>query len=197
MALVPIFMQLGRIFQLMPSFGIYNDGRGKGNAKALKKSPINRPDGTVSPDGMIAFGATYFTRLKTGDAAAIAAVCAHEFGHLLQYKYINNEIMNMQVEDNSVARIELHADFICGYFGGVQAGGQLDYPAAIHALNQFRSGENLDDPNLHHGTPEERANAVREGFRVAAKGNALLPSEIVNVGLDYVRKLQLWGIPLR
>jgi hypothetical protein len=186
--LVPLFMQLDRIFKLRPSFGMYDDG-GKGNAFAVDKSPIKRADGSESPDGMVAFGSTFYEQLKTGSMAAMAAVYAHEFGHLLQYKYVASEIYKIQVEDNSVARVELHADFICGYFGGVQNSVQIDYKKEIQVWEQCKGGDDRTD-DQHHGTCEERANAVQEGIKIGA-GGILPPAEIVKIGLDYVKKLDL------
>src|SRR5262249_42051596 len=94
----------------------------------------------------------------------------------------------------SVVRVELYADFICGYFGAVQeaiqAGIQLRYPAAVQALNQFRSGDDLFEDYNHHGTPLERANAVQAGFTVGTNG-MIPPSELVQLALDYVQKLKV------
>ena len=64
----------------------------------------------------------------------------HEFGHLLQFKYVDQELRQIRDNEGSVVRIELFADFICGYHAGIRKLRQDDYPAVIQALNQFRAG---------------------------------------------------------
>src|SRR5262249_37237136 len=97
---------------------------------------------------------------------AVTAVCAHEFGHILQYKTpgLLEALLEGQVTDK---RVELHADFLAGYFAGIRKLEKPDFPAAIFPFKLRSMGDNnFKDPG-HHGTPDERAAAAVQGFKVA------------------------------
>jgi hypothetical protein len=190
--LVPIYARLSQLFEVMPAFGVYDDSSDgiKGNAYAYKPSLLKRPDGTTSPDGMVAFGLNYFRRLKTCDIAPIAGVWAHEFGHILQYKFVSSDLYNLYLQDLTVVRAELHADYVSGYFAAIQKLDQIDYDAALQALNQFSNGDCQFDDLKHHGTDEERGKAVEAGFSLGIAGRKS-PQEVANAGLEYVRNLTI------
>jgi hypothetical protein len=145
-------------------------------------------------EGTIVLGTKLLSKLAKYEyqTAAIAAVCAHEFGHHLQFKYLDRELKQIRDADNSVVRVELFADFICGYHAGIRQLRQEDYPAVIQALNQFRSGDRIYGER-HHGTPEERGRSVREGFQVGL-GGRIPPAEIATLGLEYVKGLTLESV---
>jgi predicted metalloprotease len=65
---------------------------------------------------------------------------------------------------NNVKRTELHADFMSGYYTGCLKISDANYPAAIVPLTHYDLGDNDSNSHDHHGTPEERASAVQEGF---------------------------------
>ena len=61
----------------------------------------------------------------------MATVCAHEFGHILQYQ--KGLIRPLQGWDSTNRRIELHADFLAGYFAGIRKGKRPSFPAVVFA----------------------------------------------------------------
>jgi len=144
LALGPIVVELAQLFQIMPHLGFYDDSKScSGNAAADRRSlfPVV-PNLPFKVEGTIVLGTKLFNKLSQykNQTAAIAAVCAHEFGHLLQFKYVDQELRQIRDNEGSVVRIELFADFICGYHAGIRKLRQDDYPAVIQALNQFRAG---------------------------------------------------------
>src|SRR5436190_9340278 len=93
----------------------------------------------------------------------ILTVCAHEFAHIVQFKYgIDKRLVPCR--DCSVKRLELHADFLAGYFAGRRKLERSDFPAAVFAKTQYNFGDDHYGSPTHHGTPKERGEAVVAGF---------------------------------
>jgi hypothetical protein len=195
-ALGPIIVEMFQLFELTPAVGLYDDSNTcNGNAGADPKPLFPAiPNLPFKVDGTIVLGTKLLNILSMYEhqTAAVAAVCAHEFGHILQFKYLERELAEIRKADKSVVRIELFADFICGYHAGIRKLRQEEYPAVIQALNQFKAGDHIFGPS-HHGTPEERARSVREGFQVGI-GGRVLPEMIAKLGLQYVKGLTLEAV---
>jgi hypothetical protein len=189
-------VELAQLFQIMPHLGFYDDSKScSGNAAADRRSlfPVV-PNLPFKVEGTIVLGTKLFNKLSQykNQTAAIAAVCAHEFGHLLQFKYVDQELRQIRDNEGSVVRIELFADFICGYHAGIRKLRQDDYPAVIQALNQFRAGDHIYGGE-HHGTPEERGRSVQDGYRVGSDG-VIPPEKIARIALEYVKGLTLEAV---
>ena len=117
---------------------------------------------------------------------SVVAVCAHEFGHIVQFKHgLDRELQ----EGQSTAKcVELQADFLAGFFAGRRKLLQPNYPAAVFATTQFSFGDDMvDDPN-HHGTPEQRGAAVVKGFELAYKQQRSLADALL-FSSKYVQQL--------
>ena len=115
----------------------------------------------------------------------IVAICAHEFGHIAQYKYgVHNRLVGL---NRRKKRLELHADFLSGYFAGIRTLQRPNYPAATFGLTQFGFGDYLDDIE-HHGTPDERGAAVVAGYR-AGHDERLKFGFALESGIRYVNKI--------
>src|SRR5258708_40026120 len=97
------------------------------------------------PDGTVIIGDNCFKTLKVkaDQIAAIAAVCAHEVGHLLQYKYVYSQLDVLRIRDRSVVRFELHADYVCGYYAAIRKLTQPYYEAVIHPLTQLNFEDDM------------------------------------------------------
>jgi hypothetical protein len=95
--------------------------------------------------------------------AHIAAICAHEFGHICQYK--QNTIPRLKAGYPTSKRVELHADYLAGAFAGLRKLQRASFPAAVVALAQYNVGDHQTSNPDHHGTPDERGQAVVEGFK--------------------------------
>jgi predicted metalloprotease len=117
----------------------------------------------------------------------IVAICAHEFGHIVQYKHGIDRVL---IVNNSVKRLELHADFLAGYFAGRRKLEMPDFPAAVFALTQYSFGDsNYGDPE-HHGTSDERGAAVVAGFDSAHRMRESFATA-VETGIRYVQQVPL------
>ncbi len=179
---------------MSPAVGFYDDsGSCHGNAGAtplvLLPHVANMP--TLRYDGTIGLGTMLLDNLGKFEhqTAAIAAVGAHEFGHILQFKYVNREIQEIVDSEDSVVRAELFADFVCGYYAGIRKLRQEEWPAVIQGLNQFHGGDHKFNRG-HHGTPCERVGSVLDGFRVGSQGE--LPGKaLADLALQYVKDLKL------
>ena len=114
------------------------------------------------------------------------AVCAHEFGHILQFKH--GLIRKVNEGQPTVKRSELQADYFAGYFAGLRKRERPEYPAAVVAVTQFSVGDHGVTNKNHHGTPKERGAAVVRGFEAAFRQNKNL-SEAIQESTAYVMSL--------
>jgi len=181
-------------FSIRPSVGYYDDGD---QLNAFATPAILVPDG---PDGTVLLGINLFAqefermvdeprvgtqekkrsnpfatpseapKLDPGNwMLAPLTIMAHEFGHIMQYK------SGMTTE--GPWRMELHADFMAGWFLGSMQDVQIwpssrPGPAPVttalmveHAVKKFfEIGDYAFNNSDHHGTPEERAGMVRAGY---------------------------------
>lgn len=181
-ALAHTLAKISDVFSVLPGFAYYDDDDGA-NAYAIATSRLQNADGTVL------FGKRLLMRLLAtpeSPDAAVAAVCAHEFGHILQFKRGLQRRVNEGQE--TVKRVELQADFFAGYFAGVRKRERQDFPAAIFALTQFNSGDNMIDHPEHHGTKEERGAAISRGFDAAYRDRLSL-SDAIEASVAYVTRM--------
>ena len=92
-ALAHTLAKISQIFDVAPGFAYYDDYDGK-NAYATKHIRSYGVDGTVL------VGQRLLDRLRSGNDhpdVAVACVCAHEFGHILQYKLqLNDKVSDGQ-----------------------------------------------------------------------------------------------------
>jgi hypothetical protein len=143
-----------REYRLRPGF-FFLSGKGSSNAFADFE--------TLEPDtyGTVAFGIDLMkseVRRSGGReyTVSIPAIMGHEFAHLLQHKSgtviggLNNE---------------LQADYLAGWYIGRRSNVPMKESGLRDAVRSFfENGDyNFNDP-LHHGTPEQRAAAVQEGY---------------------------------
>jgi hypothetical protein len=193
-SLGPIFLDLQYCFQLSADTIIFDDSAScHGNAAAVPETLLPFPF-PAKFDGTIAIGNKLLASLHKYEfqMAAVSAICAHEFGHLLQFKYVDKELSKIVNDEDSSARAELFADFVCGYYAGFRRNLDHEWPAAVHALVQFRAGD-YEFGRQHHGTPKERGKSVENGFMLGnSKRNELLPpGAVAELALNYVKGLTL------
>jgi hypothetical protein len=181
-ALAQTLSRITDTFRILPGFAYFNDFD-RPNAYATRIVRMAKADGTVL------FGQRYLKQLLAWPEhpeVAVTAVCAHEFGHILQYK-LNLETMILAGQ-RTVKRRELHADYLAGYYAGALKLKKSTYPAAVFATQKYSAGDpNVNSPN-HHGTPDERAAAIVRGFEVAYRERRNL-SDAIQIGINYVSML--------
>jgi hypothetical protein len=181
-AMAQTLSMLTDTWNVLPGFA-YFDETGPPNAFASAAPWLSRADGSVI------FGRNLLARLLKARElpdVGIAAVVAHEYGHIAQYKH--NLKQTLLAGQTTVKRLELHADFLAGYFAGARKLKRPDFPAAVFATTQYSAGDYRVERISHHGTPEERANAIVKGFETAFRDRRS-PSEALQIGVRYVQTL--------
>ena len=152
-ALAQTLGKLSDTFGVLPGFAYYDDDDSN-NAYATERTRLNRADGTVL------MGINLQRRLRAGHDhpdVAVAAVCSHEFGHILQYRH--RLIARVNAGQPTVKRSELQADYFAGYFAGLRKKERPSYPAAVVAATQSDFGDN----NFNRRTPSRHRGRTRRG----------------------------------
>jgi hypothetical protein len=181
-ALAQTLAKISDAFGVLPGFAYYDDYDSR-NAYATSRTRLNRADGTVL------IGIYLQQQLRAGKdhpEIAVAAVCSHEFGHILQYRH--NLVTRVNAGQPTVKRSELQADYFAGYYAGLRKKERPTYPAAVVAVTQGNYGDTNFNSPTHHGTEEERGNAVVRGFEAAFReGNSL--AQAIEESTNYVLTL--------
>ena len=157
-------VRLSRSFGVRPGFA-YADGFRDRNAIA---SSYTRFPGTQSTVLMgIRLMRSILARGDGGDIA-VMGVCAHEFGHVIQY--FNGTHGRLSAQHATSKLVELHADFLAGYFVGETRRARpaiitRTFDDVFHGMGSYASC----DPDFH-GPPDERLEAVKAGQRTAERG---------------------------
>ena len=180
-ALAQSLSRLTDMFGVLPGFSFFDDYDNE-NAFATTAVKLQRTDGTVL------FGKRYFNKaMKAAESPEVhvLATCAHEFGHIVQYKYkLQHRLGDGQP---TAKRLELHADFLAGYFAGARKLQKPGFPAAVFAADRFSHGDFVTT-KTHHGTPTERAAAVVRGFETSYRERRRF-SDAIAFGVSYVESL--------
>lgn len=180
LALLQTLNDLHQRFGVLPGFAFFEEN-GSPNALASSIDFLGQSDPSNSrPDGTVLLGLNLLDQLMGFDIhpdAAVVAVCAHEFGHILSFR--NGMIRELKPnKDTSPFRAEQFADFISGYYAGVRKLEDPDFPAVVftHAIETYGGGA--------HGTSIQRTEAVMEGFKQAYYAK-LQPVAGAAKGLEY------------
>jgi hypothetical protein len=171
-ALAHSLATLSRMFEVLPAFAYYHDGVGHENARATPETLLDRADGTVL------FGLTLLDQLlaqKDGDAAVVA-VCAHEFAHIVSYK--NHDVRELSPNPQEPFRAEQYADFLAGFFAGRRKLERPDFPAVVFATTQRSYGGG------NHGSQAQRGEAVQRGF-LSAYDQRLEPRDGIQAAFNF------------
>jgi hypothetical protein len=180
-AMAQMLSRVSDTFGVLPGFCFYDDYDGE-NAYATNAVKMTRADGTVL------YGKRYLLTCMSqqeSPEAVVSATCAHEFGHIVQFKH---DLQPALVRGQSnVKRAELNADFFAGYFAGTRKLQKPDYPAAVFATNRYARGDYTTNRD-HHGTPQERAAAVVRGFETAYRERRTF-ADAIQIGVNYVMQL--------
>lgn len=96
---------------------------------------------------------------------SLAAVIAHEWAHLLQFKN------GVRSRGGNVSPLELQADYLSGWYMGMKS--KMVSIDLNELVQWFESiGDNDTGSESHHGTPEQRAMAFLSGYNIAKSGEA-------------------------
>jgi len=169
----------GRL-DVRPGFGFYDDS-GAPNAWALPNNIFPLTSGTVL------FGKSLLAKGlgsgKNGDMF-IMSVCAHEFGHVVQYSNGFHNRLRDGKPNSSV--LELHADFLAGCYLALR--GTSYMPEQLISLGEAWEaiGDSQFTSPTHHGTPQQRIEAIQAGYRIAGEQPKFSVSELCEVGARYL-----------
>lgn len=180
LALAQTLAKISDRLGVIPGFAYYDDSDSM-NAYASPRVRLSNADGTVL------MGINLLRTLRAMHDApdvAVAGVCSHEFGHILQFKHG----LDVDADQPTVKRSELQADYFAGYFAGLRKRERASYPAAVVALIQHDYGDTAFWNPAHHGTPEERGAAVVKGFEAAFRDNKAI-SDAIQESTSYVSTL--------
>lgn len=180
-ALAQTLSRLTDALGVLPGFCYFDDHDGA-NAFATRETKLRMAHGTVL------FGKRYFLKAMSvpeSPEVAMTAICAHEFGHIVQFRHELHERLNAGRSD--VKRTELHADFLAGYFAGTRKLQKPNYPAAVFANVNYEAGD-YEAGRHHHGTPDERAAATVRGFETAYRERRSF-ADALQIGENYVLRL--------
>lgn len=181
-ALAQTLAKLAVRFEVVPGFAYYDDSEAK-NAYATRRVRISGADGTVL------MGTNFLQELRTSrnsPEVAVAGVCSHEFGHIVQFKH--GLIARVNAGQPTIKRSELQADYFAGYFTGLRKRERPSYPALVVASTQAQFGHEYYGNEDHHGTPSERRGAVMKGFDASFRENRTL-TEAIEESTTYVLTL--------
>jgi hypothetical protein len=156
--------RLATTFHVSPGFAFYDDARAP-NAVATDKTLAGNGPGTVL------MGQRLFRMIMsaTHDAGmTVIAICAHEFGHIHQYETGYRE--RLQRLDSTAKPLELHADFLAGFFLALRKAEHPDLDLqTVGRFFNMMGDTDFTNPQ-HHGTPQERIAAIEAGFNFGKGG---------------------------
>lgn len=156
-------VRLASTFGVSPGFAFFNDGDSP-NAFASPDTLVGSGPGTVMM-GMRLFG----QMMARGDGGVtVIGICAHEFGHI--HQMFNGYRDKLLARSTTVRPLELHADFLCGYYMALRKAEHPNLDLGVLARELHNGGDMATTNRQHHGTPQERLSALSAGFRFAAGG---------------------------
>lgn len=174
-ALIAELRKIIRVFSVNPGFRIIDD-EGQPNAFAVSTTMVPNTLGTVL------FGLALITDQMaiTDGGNTVAGIAAHECAHIFQFTSAYGA--RLTAGQRTAKALELHADFLAGYYLAVDRRTAMNVEMFARALYE-RADWNFNDPS-HHGTPVERVNAAKAGY--AAGRDGMTFSDAARTGLTFV-----------
>jgi hypothetical protein len=144
---------LRQFYGVDPSFWFYHENPGSAPNAFAEPEAVT----TTHPGGTVCFSIEIIQQqyMNGNGNTSIPIIMSHEFGHLLDFKYHATSLRGMYKE--------LFADFQAGcflFYRGVFI--TTDVNAAI--LSFFRLGDYQFNEPGHHGTPQQRIDALMAGY---------------------------------
>ncbi|HRX59773.1 MAG TPA: metalloprotease [Candidatus Competibacter sp.] len=173
-------VKLAGLFDVYPGFG-YMREVGEKNANASRESSVPGTRGTVL------FGLKLLREtmgMGDGGDIAVLGVCAHEFAHILQFFSPVNYYGMLLAGQPTVKRVELHADYMSGYFIGHLKRERPKIPLQKLGKLFYSLGDTASNHPEHHGTPEERVRAIETGYK--AISSARSAADAARLGFNFV-----------
>lgn len=148
------------------------------NSDQIPENPFYASDGFATFDGIIVIGDGIVSMLaETGlDPKVVwSGILAHEWGHQIQFQNFGNWTYPIPAfppfpgNPESTRMTELEADFLTAYYLTHKRGGTYNWKRVEDVLASFYNiGDCGFDSSGHHGTPDQRLEAARQGYLLAA-----------------------------
>lgn len=153
-ALIAEVRKVDQVYQINPGYRFFREVEGP-NAFATDDTFVNGTSGTVL------FGLTLMeSELRTEyGGAAVAGIAGHEGAHILQYARPD---VHRRLAGPTAVHIELHADFMAGYY--FSRTGRTERSLIAFADSLFSKGDYDYNSRGHHGTPQQRVASMRAGY---------------------------------
>jgi hypothetical protein len=149
--------RLARTFKVSPGFSFYDDSDGQ-NAFATPDNVLGEGKGSVL------MGTRFFSDKMMNEhdsGITVLGVLAHEFAHIHQTDYgYQAALLRM---DTTVRPLELHADYLAGYYLALRKSDRPDIDVQTVASVFSGMGDTNFNSPQHHGTPAERSAALSAG----------------------------------
>lgn len=140
----------------------------------IPENPFFASDGFATSNGFIVIGDGIVSMLsETGlDPKVVwSGILAHEWGHQIQFQNIDHWTYPIPAFNNtpeSTRMTELEADFLTGYYLTHKRGGTYNWKRIEDVLSSFYNiGDCGFESSGHHGTPNQRLEAARQGYLLA------------------------------
>lgn len=175
-------LRIATTLKVDPGFAFYDDYRSP-NAFATPASVLPDTRGTVLK------GMRLFSQHMANDGdngMTVIAICAHEFGHIHQMRSTYQD--RLSGLDETVKPIELHADFLSGYFLAGRKEEHPDLDLQTVGATFYRIGDTDFNLPQHHGTPQERIAAITGGYRFGRSKHHDI-DEAARAGLELVARM--------
>lgn len=182
-ALGRALVRIAKAFDVNPSFAFLDDEQAP-NAYASAETSLPGTWGTV------VFGRRLFreqmARYKD-NGMSVLAIVAHEFGHIVQFS--RNLSGDLRGREPTVRKIELHADFLSGWYLGTRK--KVDKSITLWASGDTfnRIGDYQYNAPQHHGTPAQRVAAAEAGFSLGSRETTVSIDEAVEAGRRFVGRI--------
>ncbi len=141
----------------------------------IPENPLYASDGFATFGGIIVVGDGIVSMLaETGlDAKVVwSGILAHEWGHQIQFQNFGNWEYPVPAFNNtpeSTRMTELEADFLTAYYLTHKRGGTYNWKRVEDVLASFFNiGDCGFESPGHHGTPNQRLEAARQGYLFAS-----------------------------
>ncbi len=141
----------------------------------IPENPFYASDGFATFSGIIVVGDGIVSMLaETGlDPKVVwSGILAHEWGHQIQFQNFGNWEYPIPAFINtpeSTRMTELEADFLTAYYLTHKRGGTYNWKRVEDVLASFFNiGDCGFESPGHHGTPDQRLEAARQGYLLAA-----------------------------
>jgi len=177
-ALIAELRNVMNVMPVNPGFKFIRDP--EPNAFAMPDTIVNGTRGTV----LLGLN---LIRQEMAEAeyggVSVAGISAHECGHIFQYF----SDYGKELAGSNSMHIELHADYLAGFYMGRRRSFSADR-VAVFARSIHSKGDYSYNDKDHHGTPDQREDAMMAGYAAAAQGLGFEPA--AKRGASFVRRIQ-------